>query len=271
MANNRLGDTSSEEEDKLELLALAVVGIVVIGTEEDHIHRAEQRLPSRHYLRRPQLLPSPRANTPWQALYNSCDDRAYITTMGIDCATFNYILEHSFAEEWDSSPIPCPDTNQNGNPCLGRRSLTAEGALGLTFHYLTSTMSDTALQQIFALIPTTVSRYCTFGLKILLKTLRCLPEAAVEWWRSEEECKDDNSLIVARHPLLEGAIGSIDGLNLPLATSDDPDLENATYNGWLHGHFTSCVIVFSLKGMMAPNCLHALTWIASTESQTKPY
>ena len=111
----------------------------MIGTEEARIHRAEQRLPSRRYLHRPQLLPSPRVNTPWQVLYDSCDDRAYIMTMGIDCATFDYILQNGFAEQWDSFPIPRPDTNQNGNPHLGRCSLMAEGALGLTFHYLTST------------------------------------------------------------------------------------------------------------------------------------
>ena len=92
-------------------------------------------------------------------------------------------------------------------------------------------MSDTALQQIFALIPTTVARYCTFGLKLLLKTLRSLLEAAVQWWRDEDECQEDNNLILAQHLLLEGAIGSINGLNLPLATSDDPEIENATYNG----------------------------------------
>ena len=252
MSYHRLSDSSSsseEEDDELELLALAATGLIVLGAEEARLHRAEQRLPSRRYLRRPQLLPSPREGTPWQALYDSRDDRAYITTMGIDCATFDYILESGFAERWDSSPIPRADTNPDGNPRLGRRSLTAEGALGLIFHYLTSAMPDTALQQIFALIPTTVARYRTFGLKILLQTLRGLLEAAVRWWGSVEECEEDNNLILARHPLLDGAIGCIDGLNLLLATSDDPDIENATYNGWLHGHYTSCVIVFSPKGM----------------------
>ena len=112
-----------------------------------------------------------------------------------------------------------------------------------------SAMPDTALQQIFALVPSTVTRYREFALRILLHTLRGLPETAISWWASEEECEEDSAMITARHPRLEGAIGSIDGLNILLATSDDPDLENATYNGWLHGHYTSCVIVFSPKGM----------------------
>ena len=76
-----------------------------------------------------------------------------------------------------------------------------------------------------------------------------MPEASIAWWADEDECDADSNLIATRHPLLLGAIGSIDGVNLPIATSDDPDVENATYNGWLHGHFTSCVLVFSPCGV----------------------
>lgn len=53
-----------------------------------------------------------------------------------------------------------------------------------------------------------------------------------------------------------GAFGSIDGLNLPVQVSGDTEIENATYNGWLHGHFRSCVIVFASDGEDHP----ADTW-----------
>jgi hypothetical protein len=36
----------------------------------------------------------------------------------------------------------------------------------------------------------------------------------------------------------------MDGLNLPVQTLSDDDIENATYNGWLHTHFVSSVYVF---------------------------
>ncbi|PIL27216.1 hypothetical protein GSI_10360 [Ganoderma sinense ZZ0214-1] len=168
--------------------------------------------------------------------------------MGINYATFNYIFEHGFAELWNSTAISCTDSNPDGLPHLGRRSLTVEGALGLVYHYLTSAMPDTALQQIFTLVPSTVTRYRKFALRILLHTLRALPETAISWWASVEECEEDSALITARHPLLKGTIGSIDGLNILVGSSDDPDLENTMYNGWLHGHYTSCVLVFSPKG-----------------------
>lgn len=242
-------DDSSKDEygSESEELALLAATAIFAGVEEARLHRAETRLPSRRYLRRSQLLPDPRRNTAWQALYASQDDRAFITTMGIDCSTFTYVLENGFAERWNQSAIPRVDTNPAGAPRLGRRSLTADGALGLIYHYLTSAMSDTALQQIFALVPATVARYRAFALRILRDTLRQMPEARVTWWTAEE-CDEDSNLILARHPLLMGAIGGIDGMNLITAESDDPEIENATYNGWLHGHYTSCVLVVSPRG-----------------------
>ncbi|KAI0371862.1 hypothetical protein BV20DRAFT_1067190 [Pilatotrama ljubarskyi] len=170
--------------------------------------------------------------------------------MGIDCATLHYILENGFAHQWNTRAIPRTDTDPHGHPRLVRRSLTAEGALGLLYHYLTSAMPDTALQQIFALVPATVARYRAFALQILRDVLRELPEAGIAWWSSAEECEEDTALVTVRHPLLEGAIGGIDGMNILTAESDDPEIENATYNGWLHGHYTSSVLVFSPRGIL---------------------
>lgn len=248
-AHDTISNSSGEDEDEeMEDSLLAAAAVTVVAAEEARIQRAERRKPSRRYLRRPQLLSNPRRDTPWQVLYNSRDDRAFITTMGINVETFHYILRSGFADEWNHFTIPRPDTNPAGNPRLGRRSLTAEGALGLIYHYLTSAMPDLALQQIFALIPTTVSRYRKWALDILLRVLRRIPEARITWWSSGEECEEDNTLICARHPLLTGAIGSVDGVNILTASSDDPEVENATYNGWLHGHYTSSVLVFSPRG-----------------------
>ncbi|KAI0059272.1 hypothetical protein BV25DRAFT_1918728 [Artomyces pyxidatus] len=65
-----------------------------------------------------------------------------------------------------------------------------------------------------------------------------------------------NEFSVSRHPLLQGAFGSIDGLNLPYETSDDIEFENATYNGWLHAHFISSVLVFSGTGLIVSGCFN---------------
>ncbi|OSC99795.1 hypothetical protein PYCCODRAFT_1372427 [Trametes coccinea BRFM310] len=109
-------------------------------------------------------------------------------------------------------------------------------------------MSDTALQQISILVPATVAHYHISGLHILRDTLRQLPEAQVLWWSSARQCEEDAKLIKVWHPMILGAIGGIDRINLLTAAADDPGLENAMYNGWLHGHYISYMLLFSLKG-----------------------
>ncbi|KAG2064064.1 hypothetical protein BDR04DRAFT_1130904 [Suillus decipiens] len=88
-------------------------------------------------------------------------------------------------------------------------------------------MQETSLQQIFALIPSTVSCYLTSGLPMLLQTLRSMGDARIQ-------C----------------AFGSIDGLKLPVQTSEDDEIKNATYNGWLSEHFISSIITFSAEGVV---------------------
>ncbi|KAA1469579.1 hypothetical protein DENSPDRAFT_741540, partial [Dentipellis sp. KUC8613] len=152
------------------------------------------------YLSRPDLLPDPRLETPWQKLCSGRNNHVFITTMGIDVPTFDLILCLGFATGWNSIPIPRHDVSAVGAPRVERRSLDV---LGLILHYLNSTMCVTLLQEIFALIPSTVSRYLDFAMQI----------------------------ICDRHPALRGVFRYIDGLNLPVQESCDPEIQNATYSG----------------------------------------
>lgn len=175
--------------------------------------------------------------------------------MGFDVATFHSILSLGFGSTWLSTPIPRTDTSILGGSRLGARSLDLAGALGLVLHYVNSTMQESSLQQIFAIIPSTASRYITFALDILLKTLQLMPDASIEWLHTiPDEFKQCSDLITARHPRLKGAFASIDGLNLPVQTSNDEDIENATFNGWLSEHFVSSVLVFCPFGEFSVYC-----------------
>ena len=176
------------------------------------------------------------------------NDHAFITTMGIDVATFEHVLNEGFAEMWNMTAIPRNDISLVALPRIDRRSLDAAGALGLTLHYLASTMRELSLQQIFGLIPSTVSRYLSFSLQILLNVLRKIPAAHIEWPRGETFNHFTNH-IVERHSLLFGAFGFIDGLKLPVEESSDQDIENAMYNGWLHDHYISNILVFGPDGV----------------------
>ncbi|EDR03711.1 uncharacterized protein LACBIDRAFT_331216 [Laccaria bicolor S238N-H82] len=65
-----------------------------------------------------------------------------------------------------------------------------------------------SLQQIFALIPSTVSRYINFSLPVLLATLRNMEDVKIKWFSHLEQFKECNRLIVAQHPHLTGAFFS---------------------------------------------------------------
>jgi hypothetical protein len=247
-------------EEDWEIVATAAA-IIWLGAEEARILCAECRQQSWLYLCRPQLLPNPRFDTPWQVLYTSCSDRAFITTMGFDVNTFTSIIDTGFDTAWYSTPIPRADVHTTGKPRPGARSLNAAGTLGLVLHYLNSTMREISLQQIFVLIPTTVSRYITFGLDILLAVLRTMPDAIIKWPGTVDEYKSFSDLIVEQHPRLAGAVASVDGLNLGVETADDEELENTTYNGWLCDHYISQVLVFAPKGSSLSSlvyCVHNL-------------
>lgn len=184
-----------DDEERLRIVCLA---LIVLGAEEARQNRQARRNRTRHYLCRPELLPNPRVDTPWQKLYESRSDRAYITTMGVDVATFHYLLDEGFTELWDSTPIERDDTDAGGRPRPGARSLDAAGGLGLYLHWLCSTMRETSLQLIFALVPMTVNRYIAFAQKLLLEVLRGIPEGAVAWPAEPEEYERLSQLVQVR-------------------------------------------------------------------------
>ncbi|KAI0070654.1 hypothetical protein K474DRAFT_1608258 [Panus rudis PR-1116 ss-1] len=222
---------------------------IFLAVEDAQLRAVGRRALHRQYLCRSQLLPNPRKSTPWLALYDSHCDRAFITTMGLNTETFHLILQSGFEDIWNTTPISRTDTNHLGEVHLNARPLDATGALGLYLHWVTSTMRETSLQQIFALIPSTVNRYLHFAGNILHATLKSMNKARVCFPESSYDFRQYSELIQVRHPLLKGAFGSLDGINIPAQTSyADPDLENVTYNGWLHTHCTSSVLAFAPDG-----------------------
>lgn len=168
--------------------------------------------------------------------------------MGFYTETFDSILSAGFRQKWVENSIPRDNNLAVSVPRPERRLLDGDGALGLVLHYLNSTIREISFQQIFALIPATVSQYIEFCLDNLLKVLREMPNAGIYWACDKVTCERYMDLITNRHPCLNGAVASIDGLNLTAQTSKDIDIKNATYNGWLSEHFISSVLVFSPEG-----------------------
>ncbi|KDQ52853.1 hypothetical protein JAAARDRAFT_50074 [Jaapia argillacea MUCL 33604] len=117
-------------------------------------------------------------------------------------------------------------------------------------------MRDVSLQEIFALVPSTTTRYLDFSMAILLDTLQHMEDGCIAW-TTGSRLVEDNRLIVARHSRLKGGFGSTDGLGLPVTESDDPEIENTTYNGWKSAHFVSNVFAFSPRGEIIHAILNA--------------
>ncbi|KAJ3963269.1 hypothetical protein EV361DRAFT_813509, partial [Lentinula raphanica] len=115
---------------------LILLAALAGGVLNHEVKKRSSRNPSRLYLTRPQLMPQPRLDSPWIRLWEGQNNRAFITTMGLDVATFRLILEgpDRFAARWESTPIPRPDVSSTGETRSERRSLDAAGALGLTLH-----------------------------------------------------------------------------------------------------------------------------------------
>jgi hypothetical protein len=139
-------DTDDEDKDFMQALYLIAPDVLA---QIRHNQHAQTQL----YLTCPELLIHPQGRTPWQVLYHRNNDHAFITIMGLNVQTFYLLLESRFQESWESQPILQVDANSHCQSWLQAQSLDVVGSLGLILHYLTSTIPETALQQIFALIP----------------------------------------------------------------------------------------------------------------------
>ena len=97
-------DEDIAAQDDLYTMQISTAALLMLA-ESGQQAWVDKQHDTRNYLCRAQLLPNPRVGTPWQALFRSRNDRAYITTMGFDVATFNYLVTSGFGIRWLSQPI----------------------------------------------------------------------------------------------------------------------------------------------------------------------
>ena len=82
-----------------------------------------------------------------------------------------------------------------------------------------------------------------------------MEEGVIRLPQTLEEFVVESKLICEKHPLLEGAFGTIDGLALVAQEADDLEVENATYNWWQSRHTINNVLIFSPRGKSITICL----------------
>jgi len=93
---------------------------------------------------------------------------AFMTTMGVTRNVFNTILQSGFKNDVERG-----HDSGRGRP----RALSAMAHLGLTLHYLTSSMKQTTLCLIFGVTQGSVSTYLDCGLQALLMSVRMINSA----------------------------------------------------------------------------------------------
>jgi hypothetical protein len=158
----------------------------------------------------------------WASLWRSQSDRAFITTMGMDVATFDDLLSH-FAGQWNFSTIDQANVNRHGKPQIGQQLLDAAGCLGLVLHWLCLTMVSYTLKKLFAITPAVCSRYLSMGLQHLLLCLREHHQVRFLWSTTKEKVCRHSGQIKRKFPRLTNCIGFVDGVNLPGSVSDDKE------------------------------------------------
>ena len=174
----------------------------------------------RTYLTCEDISGHPRYSSPWTHLRQAGNDRAFITTMGVDVRTFEALLI-PFESAWIWSTISRSDVNPNGAPQVARRSLDAAGELALLLHWLSSTMAGFSLHQIFSITPAVCARDLQHARECLLSVLRSLNISRICWPLTEAKCHKYSSMIERKFPLLTKCFGFVDGLNIPVNIVDD--------------------------------------------------
>ena len=204
---------------------------------------------SRKLLRQSILSPEDSA---WAHMYASKCDRAFIIYTGVNVAMFHRLLER-FAPLYETTT--CYNT---GGQYFRRtirdrhrpRIIPATGALGLALRWCTSICSQHMLITFFGMTQTMVSHYLPYCLSLLLIVLQQDINARISFPNLVEQqllaC-----MIAYKYPLLRGCIGSIDGLRLPVTSSENDILQERYYNGWHTEHCTNNVLLYLADGTIA--------------------
>lgn len=217
----------------------------------------------RHYHRNPKHylvlndLPKPEESA-WTALYRNRRDSAFISTMGIDCATFDHLLT-SFTFHWNLL-FPASYT---GRP----RSIQAPSSLlGLVLHYLNSPMRQRTLCQLFGYSPAVVNRAIWDSLKVLDAALATIDEAAVTW-PSSSNIRKFGKIVRARWSHLgdsypDGDVFAVmDGSSFPVAEFTDSLTQVRAIRQVV---LNTVVRMPSMIAMCAARTLHAFSFLLPT-------
>jgi hypothetical protein len=204
-----------QQQEDDDNAAIAIMALALLG-KRVHIQTLKT------YLTCKDLMGNLQTNSAWSHMGLARNDRAFITVMGLDVATFEAILEH-FDKAWTSSTIPRADVNTHGAPKPNQCSLDSAGGFALILHWLGSSMAAYTLQQIFSITTAVCAHNLLHAQQCLLSVLKDLKILQIMWPGCKEKFQQYSNMIERKYPLLTKCFGFIDGLNLPVNVSDDEE------------------------------------------------
>jgi len=171
----------------------------------------------------------------WIYLYNNGTNANFISVISLDRAAFNnLVIKFSNFYQVKSGP------GKIGRP---RRLLHKSQALGCILAFYSDKMGYKTLCQMFGIPMASLSRVIKQAEDALLLALKSEPDAQIRWPSLDQQVSWAQR-VQAKHPLVTGRWGFIDGKNLRVQKPSDAELQNAMYNGWLHSTLVTGTICF---------------------------
>ena len=236
-----LAELAMLAEDE-ELAEAAFLELARLFTEARN-YRAYNAQRSATFFLRPSLLWPEGA--PWAQIVRHHEDSSLINFIRLDWATFRALLGH-FDADWvawlDGFTDATRSRRRQGRPTM----LDAQGVLGLTLAYLSSTSSQKQLEMLFGVTHTTISDMIwAEGLPRLLQALRHM-EAARVTWPSPRQQRQNAALVEATYgpcPLPARVIGFVDGVRLPTTNASHSGVQGLFYSGFeKHTNINNCLV-----------------------------
>jgi hypothetical protein len=246
-------DDDKEDESSKNLMRLILLLHSNHWENETFLSKlnAEGRRRRDRHLGRDALLDLEQA--PWNRLYHQGTDKDFITFTGFDRSAFQSILTdfaplfHSYTLYTDKK---ASGTCYKAIPLKRRgrkRLVTAHACLGLTLSWYRVRGGDFILQGWFGFMSTHLNIWLRFGRRILFKVLHNNDDARV-CFPTDEELKILGSIVSSWHKNLKNVYCTMDGLKLKFQACEDLTEESMYYNGWMHGHYITNLLVFSACG-----------------------
>ncbi len=177
-------------------------------------------------------------------LYHSGNDQSLITITGFDHRTFSYLLNkfaplyQRYSAYSSNGSGLIREVRNNGSRGSRPRTLDPCSCLGLVLCFSRTKGPLQVLQMVFGLSYSVLCLFLKFAIRLLLKVLL----------QEDASVREMMEVIEEKFHALDGVWCIMDGLKVPIQWPGDYWVQNAYYNGWLHGHFVGCVFVFAPDG-----------------------